>query len=222
MTENTSLLSWSEAQKLLGSYGISLSGEAVVQVDLNKIAWKYAFPLVLKGYATFSSHKKEQGLVCLDINSEEELTRVYTELDVQMKGWSGQNEIVLQPTAPSGIELVMGARRDPTFGAVLMFGLGGTLVEVLNEVVFAMAPLDLQAALAMLERWPLRQLLAGYRGWPAVDRQELAMLLIKLGQLISERLEIQEIDLNPVIVGRKGLVLVDVRVTVNQHIAELA
>ncbi|KUO73397.1 MAG: hypothetical protein APF81_27370 [Desulfosporosinus sp. BRH_c37] len=222
MTENSSLLSWSEAQKLLGSYGISLSGEAVVEVDVCKVAGKYAFPLVLKGYATFNSHKKEQGLVRLGINNEEELTRVYTELDVQMKGWSGQNEIVLQPTASSGIELVIGARRDPTFGAVLMFGLGGTLVEVLNEVVFALAPLDLQAALAMLERWPRRQLLDGYRGWPTVDRQELATLLIKLGHLISEHLEILEIDLNPVIVGHKGLILVDVRVTVNQRIAEYA
>ncbi|GAB6154265.1 hypothetical protein JCM17380_30150 [Desulfosporosinus burensis] len=213
MTENSSLLSWSEAQKLLGSYGINLSGEAVVEDSVCKVAGQYAFPLVLKGYATFNSHKKEQGLVRLGINNEEELTRVYTELDVQLKGWSGQNEIVLQPTASSGIELVVGARRDPTFGAVLMFGLGGTLVEVLNEVVFALAPLDHQAALAMIERWPLRQLFDGYRGWPTVNRQELAILLIKLGHLISEHLEIQEIDLNPVIVGHKGLVLVDGRVT---------
>lgn len=222
MTENSSILSWSEAQKLLETYGISLSGEAVGEVDVCRVAEKYAFPLVLKGYAPFNSHKKEQGLVRLGIKNEEELTRVYTELAVQLKSWSGQNEIVLQPTASSGVELVIGARRDPTFGAVLMFGLGGTLVEVLNEVVFALAPLDRQAALAMLERWPRHKLLDGYRGWPTVDRQALATLLIKLGNLISEHLEIQEIDLNPVIAGQQGLVLVDGRVTVNQHITESA
>ncbi|GAB6171690.1 hypothetical protein JCM15765_11680 [Paradesulfitobacterium aromaticivorans] len=214
MTENTTLLSWSEAQKLLALYGIVMSGETIVKADLTKGAEKYGFPLVLKGYSTFNSHKKEQGLVRLGLNNAEELTGVYAELDALMKGWPGQNEIVLQPTAPLGIELVLGARRDQTFGAVLMFGLGGTLVEVLNEVVFAMAPLDVQAALAMLERWPRRRLLDGYRGWPAVNRQELAALFVNLGNLINEHVEIQEIDLNPVIVGPNGLILIDVRVTV--------
>jgi acyl-CoA synthetase (NDP forming) len=95
-----------------------------------------------------------------------------------------------------------------------MFGLGGTLVEVLNEVVFAMAPLDVRAALAMLERWPRSPLLDGYRGWPPVNRQELATLIVNLSNLINEHLEIQEIDLNPVIAGPNGLVLIDVRVTV--------
>ncbi len=214
MTENTTLLSWSEAQELLALYGVVMSGETIVKADLTKGAEKYGFPLVLKGYSTFNSHKKEQGLVRLGLNNVEELTGVYAELDALMKGWPGQNEIVLQPTAPLGIELVLGARRDQTFGTVLMFGLGGTLVEVLNEVVFAMAPLDVQAALAMLERWPRRRLLDGYRGWPAVNRQELAALFVNLGNLINEHVEIQEIDLNPVIVGHNGLILIDVRVTV--------
>ncbi|KUO70663.1 MAG: hypothetical protein APF81_25885 [Desulfosporosinus sp. BRH_c37] len=214
MTENTTLLSWSEAQELLALYGVVMSGETIVKADLTKGAEKYGFPLVLKGYSTFNSHKKEQGLVRLGLNNAEELTGVYAELDALMKGWPGQNGIVLQPTAPLGIELVLGARRDQTFGTVLMFGLGGTLVEVLNEVVFAMAPLDVQAALAMLERWPRHRLLDGYRGWPAVNRQELAALFVNLGNLINEHVEIQEIDLNPVIGGPDGLVLIDVRVTV--------
>jgi acetyl-CoA synthetase (ADP-forming) len=214
MGENMTLLSWSEAQNLLALYGIVMSGETIVKADLTKGTEKYGFPLVLKGYSTFNSHKKEQGLVRLGLNNAEELTEVYAELDALMKGWPGQNEIVLQPTAPSGIELVLGARRDQTFGPVLMFGLGGTLVEVLNEVVFAMAPLDVRAALAMLERWPRSPLLDGYRGWPPVNRQELATLIVNLSNLINEHLEIQEIDLNPVIAGPNGLVLIDVRVTV--------
>jgi Acyl-CoA synthetase (NDP forming) len=214
VTDNTRLLSWSEAQALLELYGVAMNGETIVKADLTKLTKKYAFPHVLKGYSAFIAHKKEHGLVRLGINNAEELSEAYAELAALMKGWPGQNEIVLQPTAPQGIELVLGARRDQTFGPVLMFGLGGTLVEVLNEVVFAMAPLDVQAALAMLERWPRRRLLDGYRGWPAVNRPELAGLLVNLGNLINEHAEIQEIDLNPVIVGPNGLVLIDVRVTV--------
>jgi acetyltransferase len=214
MIDNTRLLSWSEAQALLALYGITMSGETISIADLTKLTEKYSFPLVLKGYSTSYTHKKEHGLVRLGLNNAEELTGVYAELAALMKGWPGQNEIVLQPTAPLGIELVLGARRDQTFGPVLMFGLGGTLVEVLNEVVFAMAPLDIQAALAMLERWPRRRLLDGYRGWPVVNCQELAALLVNLGNVINENAEIQEIDLNPVIVGPNGLVLIDVRVTV--------
>jgi 2'-5' RNA ligase len=89
MRENMTLLSWSEAQKLLALYGIVMSGETIVKADLTKGTEKYGFPLVLKGYSTFNSHKKEQGLVRLGLNNAEELTEVYAELDALMKGWPG-------------------------------------------------------------------------------------------------------------------------------------
>lgn len=212
MAEKEMLLGWSEAQGLLAQFNVHLSGESVNQAGLADTAAKYGFPLVLKGYSAYNTHKKEHGLVKLGISSQKELTVAYHELEQQMGDWPGTHEIVLQPTAPTGLEFVLGARQDATFGPVIMFGLGGTLVEVFNDVVFAMAPLDLEAALAMLERWPRKKLLDGYRGFPAVDRHELAGLMVNLSKLISGHREIREVDLNPVIAGPGELILIDVRV----------
>ena len=109
------------------------------------------------------------------------------------------------------MELVLGARQDGTFGPVIMIGLGGTLVEVLQDVVFGLAPLDDSEALRLIDRLRCRELLDGYRGMPAVNRQELAEVLTKLGKLIDEHPEIQELDLNPVTVTPQGLQLIDIR-----------
>lgn len=214
MVEQDVLLSWSKASSLLTGYGLNAVGELMADKNsLADAAARYGYPLILKGYSTMVAHKSEHGLVRSGLKNSKQLENNYIELQQTLNSWPGINEIVIQPTVPQGVELVLGARRDPTFGPTVMVGLGGTLVEVLDDVVFGLAPLDLQGAFGMIDRLQFRQLLEGYRGWPVVNKQELAVMLIKLGSLLWEQPDWQEIDLNPVIVATEGLIIVDIRVT---------
>ena len=123
---------------------------------------------------------------------------------------------LIEEMSPPGTELVIGAVRDPQFGAMIMVGLGGVLVEVLKDVVFRLCPIDRLEARAMLDELRGAAILDGVRGLPALDREAIVDLLVRLGGadgvLMRFADEIAELDLNPVIVGAKGPVAVDVRV----------
>lgn len=213
MPTDSNLLNWLDAQVLLKQYGIALGGETVERRDLAAKAAACGYPVVLKGYTAAQTHKKEHGLVKIGLANEQALTNAFAELQTVMASLPGANVVALQPMVLAGLELVVGGRRDATFGPVVMFGLGGTLVEALNDVVFAMAPLDHQRALDLISRWPRVKLLDGYRGMAIVNREELATIVVGLGQLLSEHPDIQEVDLNPLMAGSQGLIPVDARIT---------
>jgi acetyltransferase len=120
--------------------------------------------------------------------------------------------VLVTPMVKQGTELVLGALRDPHFGAVVMLGFGGVLVEILDDVVFRMAPVSRAEALAMPQALKAAKLLAGYRGKAAVPLDALADALVRLSQLIASEPRIREIDVNPAIANADGLHFVDVRV----------
>jgi acetyltransferase len=119
--------------------------------------------------------------------------------------------------AESGVELILGLRRDPQFGPVVLVGIGGTLTEVLDDVAVRLAPLDIPAALSMLDQLRGARMLDGVRGRPPVDRAAVASMLVALGQLGVERPEVFEVDLNPVIASADGAVAVDALVVVERQ-----
>ncbi|ODN69291.1 succinyl-CoA synthetase subunit beta [Methylobrevis pamukkalensis] len=125
--------------------------------------------------------------------------------------------ITLHPMifAPKAVELIAGVTDDPLFGPVLVFGRGGTAVEVINDRALALVPLDVNLALDVIGRTRVARQIAGYRDRKPVDRQALAVLLVKLSQMVAENPEIREIDLNPLIADSERITIVDARVAVN-------
>ena len=114
--------------------------------------------------------------------------------------------------ADPGLELVIGMIRDPQFGPMLMFGLGGTSVEILKDVAFRIVPLKKEDAGDMIRQIKGYRLLDGYRGQPAIDKEYVEELLLKISAFIEENPEIKEMDINPLIAYKRGAVAVDARI----------
>jgi acetyltransferase len=115
---------------------------------------------------------------------------------------------------PRGRELIAGLADDPTFGPVVVFGRGGTAVEVINDKALALPPLDLRLAQDLIERTRVSRILTAYRDIPAADQAAVALVLVKLGQLAADLPEIREIDLNPLLADETGVIALDARVAV--------
>jgi len=115
---------------------------------------------------------------------------------------------------PKARELIVGIADDPTFGPVIVFGQGGTAVEVINDKALALPPLDLALARGLVTRTRISRLLKAYRNVPAADERAIELLLVKLAQLAADFPEIREVDLNPVLADETGVIAVDARVSI--------
>jgi hypothetical protein len=126
---------------------------------------------------------------------------------------------MLQQMAPQGQEVILGARHDSQFGPVLMFGMGGIFVEVLQDVVFRLAPISTEDARAMVMETAIGKILQGVRGQPAADIAGVVDTLRRVGQLIADFACISELDINPLITGRagEGVWAVDVRIALDRE-----
>jgi acyl-CoA synthetase (NDP forming) len=164
------------------------------------------FPVVVKVDHETLSHKTDVGGVRVSLVSPDAVAEAAAALLELAEG----ARVVVQPQV-SGVELVVGGFREPTFGPVVAFGLGGVFVEAIAEVDFAPAPLDVSSARALVESSRAALLLGGYRGLPSVDPAEVARLLCAVGDMMVEHPDLESIDLNPVIAGAHGLAAVDAR-----------
>jgi len=122
--------------------------------------------------------------------------------------------VLVTPMAEPGVELIVGVTRDAQFGAVMMFGLGGTLVEQLGEVAFRPLPVGRDDALDLIGELRTQSVLDGARGAPPVNRESLATLMAKISELFLAHPEIVELDLNPVIAAASGCAILDARVII--------
>ncbi len=151
----------------------------------------------------------------MGIESQEDVIAAFNDLIANAKGYKGDADIhgvMVTSMAETGLEVIIGAVRDPQFGPVVMFGLGGVLVEIFRDVSFRVAPLTEVDALEMVQEIKSAPLLKGYRGDSPKDIQALAQALVTVSQVMEENPQIKEIDLNPVFVYEKGIVAVDARV----------
>jgi acetyltransferase len=130
--------------------------------------------------------------------------------------------MLVVPCAATGTELIIGMVRDPQFGPVIMFGLGGVFVEVFKDVSFRVAPFDREVALAMIKETRAARILEGVRGQATVDVEAVAQLLVKLSELAVRYEDINEIDLNPVRVYAQGAAILDCRIILKQAAAASA
>lgn len=166
--------------------------------------------VVLKAEQPGLVHKSDAGGVIVGLSTPEGVGAAYDDL----VGRLGAGAVLLQEQASPGLELILGARRDASFGPVVMAGLGGVWVETLKDVALRLAPVGEAEALGMLTELKGYPLLAGSRGRPATDTAALARLIAKLSALIAGAEWIEEIDVNPVIANGDGLVAVDGRIRV--------
>ena len=213
-----------EVTRLLAAYSIPVT-PALLARDAEEAA-AVAAPLLAEGSTVVAKilspdivHKSEVGGVRLNLTSERAVREAVADIlararaarpDARITGVT-IHPMILRPKAR---ELIAGIADDPTFGPVIVFGRGGTAVEVIADKALALPPLDLKLARELIARTRVSRVLKAYRDVPAADENAIALLLVKLAQLAADLPEVRELDLNPVLADENGLIAVDARVAV--------
>jgi acetyl coenzyme A synthetase (ADP forming)-like protein len=211
---------------LLAAYGIAVpgSGLAADVEDACALAAQVGYPVALKLAATGVTHKTDVGGVALHIETPEQLRREFAALLARVKERAPEllvQGVTVQHMVAAGAELIVGVVRDAQFGLLVMAGLGGTSVELQRAVAFELAPLSAGQAADLLDRTAAGTLLAGFRGAPPADRAAAVDAIRRLAQLARDCPAIQEIEINPLIVGEQGagVIAVDARVRVASRLS---
>ncbi len=207
------------ARELLMRYQIECDDYRFVRTEKEALesAESLGYPLVVKVVSPQVIHKSDVGGVKLNIKSAQELTGCIRKMgiDVQQKvpGATILGYLLAQQ-APEGVEVIIGATHDAQMGPVVMFGLGGTLVELYKDVVFRLAPVRIDEAMHMIESVKGAALFKGYRGARPCDVNALADLIVKVSHLIAEQPDVKDIELNPVRLYATGYKVLDARVII--------
>ena len=206
-----------DSKRVLAAYGIAVTREKLTgNVDEAKqAAREIGYPVVMKVMSADIPHKTEAGVIKLGIQSESELAASYGELLEKAKRFKADvriDGVLIQEMAPKGVEMIIGMKRDASFGPVVMVGLGGIFVEVFKDVAFRVPPISLADARAMIGEIKGAKLLNGYRGMEKMDCEAIAAALMSVAGLSLDLGEaIRELDINPLIVypEGKGIKVVD-------------
>ena len=213
LESNQTVLTEFESKELLKEIGISIPDQKLSSTKEETVstAKNIGFPVVLKLMAEDIVHKSDTGAVKLNIKNEEETANAFEEL---MKIPSQAEKFIsVQKMANEPItELILGMTTDAQFGPALMFGIGGILVELLEDVSFRIAPITEYDAREMIKEIKGFPILDGYRGKPKADIDAIIQTLLKVSDLVTKHEEIYEMDLNPVFIYDKGLICVDARI----------
>ena len=199
--------------EVASAYGVSVppSGLAETAEEVAKLADRIGYPVVLKRVAPEVVHKSDVGGVALDLPGATAVREAYEAIV-----GAGERAFV-QKMAPEGLEVIVGAQRDHQFGPLVMFGLGGVYVEVLEDVAFRLAPLSAGDTREMVMETAAGKLLEGVRGQAPWDIEAVVETIRRIGQLMVDQSEISEVDLNPLIVGAEGAWAVDVRIVLDNE-----
>jgi len=214
-------LSEVESKALLKAYGIASPKEAVAgsEREAAALAKKIGFPVVAKAVAASLAHKSDIGGVILGLKSVSEVRAAYRRLTGAVAKRVGLklDGVLIAEQVSDGLELVLGANRDPEMGPVILVGRGGVDLELAPDISLAPPPLDERAAEALIEKTRVSKSIAGYRGRPAADRRALAKALIALSQIVTDAGDrIESIDINPFLLKRKGGVALDALVVLGR------
>lgn len=216
-SESRKFLLENEAKAICVEYGIRVTKFELAK-NCNEsilVSKKIGFPVVLKIVSPDIIHKSDSGGVILNLKNSDEVKTAFKKIIHNAKKYNSKAKILgvlVQEMAKSSTEVIVGAIKDPQFGQTLMFGLGGIFVEILKDVTFRIAPISKEEAHEMISEVRAYPLLKGYRNIPPVDTDSLAELIVKISNLIIENPQIKELDLNPVILYEKGLMVVDARI----------
>ena len=203
-----------EAKAMLAHAGISVPPERVVQTarEAVRAARAFGFPAVLKIVSPDLPHKSDAGGVRLGLQSAAAVEQAFAEMCAEVRETRPDARIdgVLVQPQLRGVEVILGATIDPHFGPVMVFGVGGTAVEVLGDVVFRLIPIDVHDARAMLAEIKASPLLDGFRGTPAVSKDAVARAMLALSALVTRHAHaIREIEINPLLVTPDAAIAID-------------
>ncbi len=221
LCERRSALSEFDAKELLRLHGAPVIRDRVAATadEAVNIAKKLKKECALKLASVDILHKSDVGGVRLNLRSEQEIKAAFREIIKNAKKHNSKAKIdgcLVAPMIGKGLEVIIGTKIDDQFGPVIMFGLGGIMVEVLQDVVFRVLPISRNAARKMVTEIKTARLLKGIRGKPPADREAIIDLLLTVSEIIEAYPEIREMDLNPVIAHEKSITIVDARIILNR------
>jgi acyl-CoA synthetase (NDP forming) len=208
-------LSPADSMEYLAREGIRVvpSRQASTQEEAVAAAEEIGYPVAIKMNSLDVTHKSDVGGVILNRKDEAGVRKAFRDLaGIAQRLGARQGGVLVSAMAAPGHEIVVGVTRDLQFGHAVMFGMGGTLVEVFRDVSFRIVPFSEKDAAEMIEETRGAKLLQGVRGGKPADVEALRRLLVEVSDLVAKHPEIDEMDLNPVIVHEKGLTVVDARV----------
>lgn len=206
-----------EAKQILQEAGINCTDTrlATNKAEAVALSEEMGYPVVLKISSVDITHKSDAGGVKVNLPDKAAVESAYDEITASCTAKHPDADIEgisVQSMAKPGIEVIIGMTKDPSFGPVLMFGLGGIFVEVLKDVAFRVVPLEKNDASEMIAEIKGKKLLEGYRGQDPADIPFLEDILLRLSELVDKSAGIAEIDMNPVFAYKQGAVVVDARI----------
>jgi succinyl-CoA synthetase beta subunit len=210
-----------EGKAILAAYGVPVALDHVVATCEAAVeaAEAVGYPVVLKVESPDIAHKTEAGVVRLDLRSADAVRAAYVEILAAAQRHEPRPAIagvLVQPMIAAGVELVVGAQNDPTFGPMVVVGLGGIMVELIKDSAAELAPVTREQAGAMLKRLKGYPLLTGFRGSEPVDIAAIEKIIVAVSELAADHAaEIAEIDVNPIICGPGRAIAVDALIVRN-------
>jgi acyl-CoA synthetase (NDP forming) len=219
-SEGRTVLTEIESKRVLAEAGIPVAEAQLAGTadEAAAVADSLGYPVVMKIVSPEITHKSDVGGVKVGVKTAEEVRAAFTEITSAARKADASatiSGVAVQKMAPQGTEVIIGMSKDPQFGPVLMFGLGGILVEVLKDVSFRIVPIERRDAREMIEEIKAFPVLQGVRGQVPADLGALEDLLLKLSAFAEANAQVEEIDLNPVFAYKDGTLAVDARIVVS-------
>jgi len=213
------ILSEVEAKDVLEAYGIPIVKTVIATTaeDCAKAAEEIGFPVAIKIYSHDITHKSDVGGIALNVRSAPEAANQFTKISDRVRAARPEAELLgvtVQAMSRGGTEVILGARRDKTFGPAIMFGMGGTGVELYRDVAVDFPPLNAALARTMIDSTRVSRLLRGYRGKASADMMALEQALVKMSYLLVDFPEILEMDINPLQARPDGINALDARLVI--------
>lgn len=218
-SEGRNLLNEIEAKQLLQEAGIPVTTTVLAKTreEARTQAERVGYPVVLKIVSPDIAHKSDVGGVKVGLADGAAVDAAFEEIVASAKKAvpnANITGVAVQNMAPPGTEVIVGMTTDPQFGPVMMFGLGGIMVEVLKDVSFRIVPLTERDAAQMIDEIKGHAVLEGVRGQPPVDKAALCDAILKVAAFVEQHPEVQELDLNPMFAYADGAIAVDARIIV--------
>ncbi len=225
LSEGGEILSENVSKAFLESYEIPVTRPQAARTadEAAEVAHHFGYPVVLKIHSPQITHKTDVGGVMLNLASDEAVRTAFEQITRRAKERRPQADIIgvtvqKMVTYPNSFELIMGTKKDPIFGAVIMVGMGGVAAELFQDRALGLPPLNEALARRMLESlksWPLLQ---GYRGKPGANIDKLIEVIMRFSYLVADYPEIRELDINPLLVTPDEVVALDARVVIDRNI----
>lgn len=217
------VLTEDEAKQVLKNYEIPITENEVAKSKKHalEIAERIGYPVVMKIASQDITHKTDAGGVLLNIKTEQQVKDAYQAILEGAKAASPDARIagvLVEKMVNKKYELIIGSKKDPIFGPVIVFGMGGIAVEVFKDLSIGIPPINMTLAKRMIEETKIYQLLKGYRGMDGVDIESIQFLLYKFSYMIMDMPEIKEIDINPFVVDKEGGIVLDAKIILDETV----